>query len=279
MRGDGRNSRSLQQERKEKKKPNQHGLPPTIAYGARIIGAKQKSRNTKRLTRRGSAECSQRRPARCSRLTPSSPASTIHRAFFNISSCRRVTLNADENICRSTPANGVKWQRPSVAAAQQRKILQNSDANLVDKLIAVHARLVMRQGRQKIRRFARPVLAAVVACLLFQQALALVYSHVHRGDDVGAFLTSPVAISGELCADQNDSDGRTRHVQHMHCMACFLSDRNDDIGSKVLLSVVVLVLAPLSETPRLWPEQRDLAPPTTQWPRNRLSRAPPSLLS
>jgi hypothetical protein len=62
-------------------------------------------------------------------------------------------------------------------------------------------------------------------------------------------------------------------------MACFLSDRNDDLGSKVLLTVVVLVLAPVSETPPLWPEERDIAPPTTQWPRNRLSRAPPSLLS
>lgn len=56
MRGDGRNSRSLQQERKEKNKPNQHGLPPTIAYGARIIGVKHTSRNIARLVRRSLRE-------------------------------------------------------------------------------------------------------------------------------------------------------------------------------------------------------------------------------
>lgn len=150
---------------------------------------------------------------------------------------------------------------------------------LVDKLILVHSEFVMRQDKTKMRRFMRPIVAAAVACLLFQQALGLIFSHGRYGGDFGAFLSSPVAMANELCADQANGDGKAPHVQHMHCMACFLSDRNDDLGAKVLLSAVVLVLAPLSEARPLWPEERDLAPPTTQWPRNRLSRAPPSLLS
>jgi hypothetical protein len=120
---------------------------------------------------------------------------------------------------------------------------------------------------------------AVVACLLFQQALALVFSQTRHSGDNGAFLSSPVALSDELCANKNGADGKAPHAQHMHCLACFLSERSDDAGSKVLLTAVVLVLAPVSDAPPLWPEERDLAPPTTQWPSNRLSRAPPSLLS
>jgi hypothetical protein len=137
----------------------------------------------------------------------------------------------------------------------------------------------MRQDKRKLLRFMRPIVAAAVVCLLFQQALGLIVSHGRLGGDFGAFLSSPVAMANELCADQANGDGKAPHVQHMHCMACFLSDQSDDLGAKVLLSAVVLVLAPSSEAPPLWPEERDLAPPTTQWPRNRLSRAPPSLLS
>lgn len=150
---------------------------------------------------------------------------------------------------------------------------------VVDKLIVVHSEFAMRQDKKKMRRFMRPIVAAAVACLLFQQALGLIVSHGRHGGDFGAFLSSPVAMANELCADQANDDGKAPHVQHMHCMACFLSDRNDDLGAKVLLTAVVLVLAPLSETPPVWPEESDIAPPTTQWPRNRLSRAPPSLLS
>jgi len=150
---------------------------------------------------------------------------------------------------------------------------------VVDKLILVHSEFAMRQDKRKLLRFMRPIVAAAVVCLLFQQALGLIFFHERHGGDFGAFLSSPVAMASELCADQANGDGKAPHVQHMHCMACFLSDRSDDLGAKVLLSAVVLVLAPSSEAPPLWPEERDLAPPTTQWPRNRLSRAPPSLLS
>jgi hypothetical protein len=45
-RGDGRNASGLQQDRNEKNEPNEHGLPPTIAYGARIIGVKRARGNT-----------------------------------------------------------------------------------------------------------------------------------------------------------------------------------------------------------------------------------------
>lgn len=45
-RGDSRNASDLQEYRNEKNEPNEHGLPPTIAYGARIIGAKQSCGNT-----------------------------------------------------------------------------------------------------------------------------------------------------------------------------------------------------------------------------------------
>ncbi|WP_158491298.1 hypothetical protein [Methylocystis sp. SC2] len=45
-RGDSRNAGGLQQYRDEKNEPNEHGLPPTIAYGARIIGAKLARGNT-----------------------------------------------------------------------------------------------------------------------------------------------------------------------------------------------------------------------------------------
>lgn len=45
-RGDSRNASGLQQYRNEKNEPNEHGLPPTIAYGARIIGAKLARGNT-----------------------------------------------------------------------------------------------------------------------------------------------------------------------------------------------------------------------------------------
>jgi hypothetical protein len=63
-----------------------------------------------------------------------------------------------------------------------------------------------------------------------------------------------------------------------HC--CVLSSSSGDAGSKVLLTAVVLVLAPRSDAPPpFWIEQRDIAPSTAQWPHNRLSRAPPSLLS
>lgn len=48
-RGDSRNASDLQQYRNEKNDPNEHGLPPTIAYGARIIGAKQSCGNTETL--------------------------------------------------------------------------------------------------------------------------------------------------------------------------------------------------------------------------------------
>jgi hypothetical protein len=137
----------------------------------------------------------------------------------------------------------------------------------------------MRQDRRKIRQYVRPFVAAAVACLLFQQALALVFSQARHSGDFSAFISSPVALSSELCADKNDSDDKAPHAQHMHCLACFLSERSDDLGSKVLLTAVVLVLAPLSDEPPLWSEERDLAPPTTQWPRNRLSRAPPPLLA
>ncbi|MGJ0504495.1 MAG: DUF2946 family protein [Methylocystis sp.] len=134
----------------------------------------------------------------------------------------------------------------------------------------------MRQDRRKIRRFVRPVLAVAVACLLFQQALNLVFPQAHHGGD---FFSSPVAMSYELCADQNGGGGKTQHVQHMHCTACFLTDRHDDLGAKILLSAVILVLAPLSDDPPIWIERQNLAPPATQRPSNRLSRAPPSLLS
>lgn len=138
----------------------------------------------------------------------------------------------------------------------------------------------MRQDRRKIRRFIRPFVAAAVACLLFQQALALVFSHARHNGDFGAYISSSVTLSNELCADKTDGDGKAPHVQHMHCLACFVSERSDDLGSKVLLAAVVLVLAPRSDDPpSFWVEQRDLAPPTTLRPSNRLSRAPPLLLS
>jgi hypothetical protein len=137
----------------------------------------------------------------------------------------------------------------------------------------------MRQGRQKIGRYVRPFVAAVVACLLFQQALALVFSHVRYSGDIGAFISSPVALSSEICADKGDGDGKAPHVQHMHCLACYLNEQGGDSGSKVLLTAVVLVLAPQSDDPPYWIERNDLAPPVVRWPSNRLSRAPPTLLS
>lgn len=126
----------------------------------------------------------------------------------------------------------------------------------------------------------RPLLTAAVACLLFQQALALVFSQARLSGDIGAFISSPVALSSELCADKGDGDGKAPHVQHMHCLACFLSEQSGDLDLKVVLAAVALVLTPRSDAPpHFWMEQRDLAPPTAQWPSNRLSRAPPSLLS
>jgi hypothetical protein len=136
----------------------------------------------------------------------------------------------------------------------------------------------MRQDRQKIRRFVRPLVAAAIACLLFQQALALVFSHA-RHSDIGDFISSPVALASELCADKGDGDGKASHVQHMHCLACFLSEQDSDPGSKILFAAVVLVLEPRSDDLPYWVEQRDVAPSPAQWPSNRLSRAPPSLLS
>lgn len=136
----------------------------------------------------------------------------------------------------------------------------------------------MRQDRRKIRRLIRPLLTVAVACLLFQQAFALVFSQTRLSGDFGAFISSPVALSNELCADQ--SDGRAPHVQHMHCLACVVSERSDNLDLNLLLSAVVLVLTPRSDAPPpFWIVQRDIAPPTAQWPSNRLSRAPPSLLS
>jgi hypothetical protein len=137
----------------------------------------------------------------------------------------------------------------------------------------------MRQDRRKIRRFVRPVLAVAVACLLFQQALTLVFPQARHGGEFGDFFSSPVAMSYELCADQDSGGGKTQHVQHMHCTACFLTDRHDDLGARILLSAVILVLAPLSDDAPVWIERQDIAPPATQRPSNRLSRAPPSLLS
>lgn len=136
----------------------------------------------------------------------------------------------------------------------------------------------MRQYRQIIRRFVRPFVAGVVVCLLFQQALALVYSQARHSADVGAFISSPVALSTELCTEKGGG-GKSSHVQHMHCLACFLNEQSGDAGSKVLLTAVVLVLSPQSDEPSFWVEPSELPPPTTQWPSNRLSRAPPSLLS
>ncbi len=126
----------------------------------------------------------------------------------------------------------------------------------------------------------RPLVTAAIACLLFQQAFALVFSQARHSGDVGDFISSPVALSSELCADKGDGDGKASHVQHMHCLACFLSEQDSDLGSKILFTAVVLVLAPRSDAPPpFWIEQRDIAPSTAQWPSNRLSRAPPSLLS
>lgn len=124
----------------------------------------------------------------------------------------------------------------------------------------------------------RPITAITIACLLFQQALGLVFPQAHHAGEFGAFVSSPFATSYELCVNQG-GDGKAQHVQHMHCTACFLSERADDVGSKILLTAVILVLAPLSDDAPVWVEQRDLAPPAEQWPSNRLSRAPPSLLS
>ncbi len=144
----------------------------------------------------------------------------------------------------------------------------------------MHTEFIMRQDLKKIKRFIRPVLAVVIACLLFQQAFALVFSQVRHSGDVADFISSPVALSSELCADKGDGDGKASHVQHLHCLACFLSEQNRDLVSTILFAAVILVLEPQSDAPPpFWIEQRDLAPPTTQWPSNRLSRAPPSLLS
>lgn len=141
----------------------------------------------------------------------------------------------------------------------------------------MHTEFIMRQDRRKFRRFIRPFVAVAVACLLFQQALGLVFSEVRHGGDFSAFISSPVALSNELCADK--SEGKAPHVQHMHCLACVVSQRSDDLGLNLLLSAVIFVLAPQSDDPPFRIEQRDIAPPAVQWPSNRLSRAPPSLLS
>ncbi len=125
----------------------------------------------------------------------------------------------------------------------------------------------------------RPLVTAAIACLLFQQALALVFSQARHGGDVGAFISSPVALASELCADKGDGDGKASHVQHLHCLACFLSEQDSDLGSKILFAAVVLLLAPRSDDLPYWVEQRDIAPSAAQWPSNRLARAPPSLLS
>jgi len=122
------------------------------------------------------------------------------------------------------------------------------------------------------------LVASVVACLLLNQALALVFSRAHHSDDFGAFISSTATISNELCADKSGGDGRAPQVQQ-HCLACLLSEQSADPDSSLLSSVVVLVLTPRSDDPTHWIEQRDLAPPAAQWPSNRLSRAPPSLLS
>lgn len=128
-------------------------------------------------------------------------------------------------------------------------------------------------------RYVRPFVAAVVACLLFQQAVALVFSHVHYSGDIGAFISSPVALSSQICADKGGGDGKAPHAQHMHCLACFLNEQGGDPDSKILLTAVILVLAPQSDDPPYWIEHRELPPPAAQWPSNRLSRAPPTLLS
>lgn len=152
--------------------------------------------------------------------------------------------------------------------------------NLIDKPIAVHSKFVMRQEWQSTRRIIRPFVAALVACLLFQQALALVFSHARHSGDFGAFISSPVALSSDFCAEKRSADDKAPHVQHMHCLACVLSEQSSHLELNVVLAAVVLVLTPRSDAPpHFWMEQRDLAPPTAQWPSNRLSRAPPSLLS
>ncbi|MGD9544589.1 MAG: hypothetical protein AB7F41_07850 [Methylocystis sp.] len=121
-------------------------------------------------------------------------------------------------------------------------------------------------------------MAIAIACLLFQQALGLIFSHAHHAGDFGAFVTSPFATSYELCVDQG-GDGKARHVQHMHCTACFLSEQSNDFFAKDLLSAIIVVLVPQADDSPIWLEQRDLAPSAEQWPSNGLSRAPPSRLS
>ncbi|MGJ0426048.1 hypothetical protein [Methylocystis sp.] len=295
-RGDSRNASGLQQYRNEKNEPNEHGLPPTIAYGARIIGAKLARGNTETpyTTRACRNDNGPIRRRRVDQRTHGRQAGFLLQAATE-SSVRTKDCARDSSLAVAPPFGAMSGRaaasRPSIETTKrnckdQVWLQRNSSdyckiwaISVVDKLILVHSEFPMRRDKKKMRRFMRPIVAAAVACLLFQQALGLIFSNGRHGGDLGAFLSSPVAMANELCADQADGDGKAPHVQHMHCMACFLSDRSDDLGSKVLLSAVVLVLAPVSEAPPLWPEERDLAPPTTQWPRNRLSRAPPSLLS
>jgi hypothetical protein len=137
----------------------------------------------------------------------------------------------------------------------------------------------MRQNSLKWRNFMHARVARAAIAILFFAALLIAQTgSAHKGlssDLVGA--SAPAA--GVVCKADIDVHRKSPQPHQHHCGACILGEKDDGIEAAALLTVLIAVLVPQSETSAPWLGGRNALPPKVTRFSAWSSRAPPLFFS
>jgi hypothetical protein len=138
----------------------------------------------------------------------------------------------------------------------------------------------MRQNSLKWRNFMHaPVARAAIAILFFAALLIAQTGSAHKGLSSDLVEASAPAASVVCKADIGDHRKSPHPYQHHHCGACILGEKDDGIDAAALLTVLIAVLVPQSETSAPWLGGRNALPPKARRFSAWSSRAPPLFFS
>jgi hypothetical protein len=135
------------------------------------------------------------------------------------------------------------------------------------------------------RRSSRGVLAGVIGCLFFMQAVAFVFSSQGRLAFASGDGGTSIAMAGEIChaaapaGETNDGAPAAPSRHHRHCGLCALACHDPHAGIAIaLLTGGDSTLAPNVDGEPAWVGPGVQAPLPLGWNANRSSRAPPRMV-
>ncbi len=128
------------------------------------------------------------------------------------------------------------------------------------------------------RGAARGLFAGAVACLLFLQALAFVFSANGRIAFASGGVGASIVLASEIChAAPDGGKAPAPHSHHHHCALCAIGKHQNAVDASVILASVIVMLTPRSNDALAWFAHDELAPPPLGWTSSWSSRAPPPI--